>query len=966
MATSNNKIDIHPTNQSKIHQPNLKKERAVFWSALVNTLSFVIVAIHFFSIPALISNGLNFNINIVIATFFLIGAAVSFSICFGFMRQQPNLRLIILFLVLAIPFILASLFYQQASIYAGFAALIYSLLIGTAAGYEKSSEIAVPTGIILSACISVMEVLSPLSRANNPVLPYFLIGIAAAYLITYITLIFVRLITATIRVKLISFSLAMVLIPFILISYLNIQTVQNTSLRQNQESIIINSQNQKQEIANFIDDNLKQISLDASFPIFANYLTSSYQERQTGSLKEELASTINTLYKLRQESKISNFGLIDEFGTVLYDTNREKIYQTENNVDYFKIPSSTGEPYMSQILYGKDGSSFFVFSSPVKDESGQVVGIIRIQYDASILNQLLPSSQTLFGDKSYSVLIDENYIRVIDTLHPELNHEPIIPLSPDKLEELKRDKKIPATARGGSYAWAPALEEIIQNRELGAYFTKDIDLQPDQIEEAGAIQTINYRKQTYYLIYFQRQNNLIAFIQQQANTLILNAILITTFVSFFAIFMSEVISRPIRKLSVTAEKITAGDLNAYASVNTRDEFSFLANSFNTMTERLRNLISNLEQRVADRTQELENQNQTLVFRSKQLRTISEVAQNIASVQNLDMLFSQITDLISERFGFYHIGIFLLDERGEYAVLRAANSQGGKKMLARQHKLKVGQVGLVGYATGSGKPRIATDVGEDSVYFNNPDLPETRSEMALPLSSGQKTIGALDVQSKVSNAFSPEDIELFSILADQIAIAITNNNLLAETARALIEMQSLHQKYLKQEWAKETAKKEQKSFLYTSRGISAQEKLTLPEIEQVVETGEPYLEVSTNNGSKNPVQTMAVPIRLRGETIGVIHLKEENQNDISWGESEINTVQKVSEQIAVALENARLFEQTVRRAERERKVLEITSAIRATNDPDKMIEIAVNALQQHLGATKAQVILNKTRFNPENL
>ena len=153
-----------------------------------------------------------------------------------------------------------------------------------------------------------------------------------------------------------------------------------------------------------------------------------------------------------------------------------------------------------------------------------------------------------------------------------------------------------------------------------------------------------------------------------------------------------------------------------------------------------------------------------------------------------------------------LAFFLLDERGEYAVLRAANSKGGKRMLENQHKLKVGQTGLVGYVTGKGQPRIATDVGEDSVHFNNPLLPETRSEMALPLIADQKIIGALDVQSKNANAFSPEDIELFTILADQIAIAITNDALLEETARALSQMQGLHRQYLQQEWQKESGRR----------------------------------------------------------------------------------------------------------------------------------------------------------------
>ena len=279
------------------------------------------------------------------------------------------------------------------------------------------------------------------------------------------------------------------------------------------------------------------------------------------------------------------------------------------------------------------------------------------------------------------------------------------------------------------------------------------------------------------------------------------------------------------------------------------------------------------------------------------------------------------------------------------------------MLERRHKLKVGQTGLVGYATGKGQPRIATNVGEDSIHFNNPLLPETRSEMALPLIADKKIIGALDVQSKTANAFSATDIELFTTLADQIAIAITNNALFEETARALNQMQVLHRQYLQQEWRKESGKRNDLGYLFTPLGLSRQETTLLPEIEEAVTMGKPVMEThqSGNNKTEN---ILAVPIQLRGETIGTIHLKETSDDPLSWDENEIAMIKEVSDQIALALENARLFEQTIRRADRERKVLEITSQIRTTNDPQEMLRIATTALQKELNISRAQVILQQ--------
>ena len=207
----------------------------------------------------------------------------------------------------------------------------------------------------------------------------------------------------------------------------------------------------------------------------------------------------------------------------------------------------------------------------------------------------------------------------------------------------------------------------------------------------------------------------------------LSAIISTLIAGLVAIFITIVansFSKPILDLTKSAEKISQGDFDTQAVIKSKDEIGILGSSFNSMTRQLKELIDTLESRVQERTRQLAEQFETLQFRSRQLQTVSDVARGIATTRELESLLSEVTTLISERFNFYHVGIFLNDEKNEYAVLRAANSTGGRKMLARQHKLQIGQVGIVGYVTGTGNPRIATDVGQDAVFFNNPDLPET--------------------------------------------------------------------------------------------------------------------------------------------------------------------------------------------------------------------------------------------------
>jgi GAF domain-containing protein len=205
-----------------------------------------------------------------------------------------------------------------------------------------------------------------------------------------------------------------------------------------------------------------------------------------------------------------------------------------------------------------------------------------------------------------------------------------------------------------------------------------------------------------------------------------------------------------------------------------------------MTTRLREILESLEKRVEARTSELLVANEKNERRAKQFESIAQVSRTISSTENLDNLLAHITTVINHEYGFYHVGIFLVDDQNQYASLRATNSDGGLIMLRRGHRLKVGEQGIVGFVTSRGEPRIALNVGQDAVFFNNPDLPETRSELALPLKLGGTILGALDLQSMDVNAFSQEDVSVLSILADQVAIAIQNARSAEQAQRALIE------------------------------------------------------------------------------------------------------------------------------------------------------------------------------------
>ncbi len=365
---------------------------------------------------------------------------------------------------------------------------------------------------------------------------------------------------------------------------------------------------------------------------------------------------------------------------------------------------------------------------------------------------------------------------------------------------------------------------------------------------------------------------------------------------------------------------------------------------------LTELKTSLEQRVTERTNELvqrgtelEVVNRQVRRRAGQLESLAQVAHTVASVRDLRELLPQIATAISEKFGFYHVGVFLLDEANEYAVLSATNSEGGKKMLERKHRLRVGQEGIVGNVTSTGEPRIAMDVGKDAVFFDNPELPDTHSEMALPLKSENRIVGALDVQSTERGAFTNEDVQMLSLLADQVSLAIENARLFDETRSALTEAQAISRQFTREAWGRIPQEHKMLGYRYNIAGA-----VPLTELVDLSEAGK-----SKDKDDQKKASQTIIPIELRGETIGTLVVQSPTADQLN--PEQINLIKAVAERVALSAENARLFEETTRRAERERLVSDITGKIRSVNDPQTMVQTAMEELRKALGASRVEIV-----------
>jgi GAF domain-containing protein len=351
---------------------------------------------------------------------------------------------------------------------------------------------------------------------------------------------------------------------------------------------------------------------------------------------------------------------------------------------------------------------------------------------------------------------------------------------------------------------------------------------------------------------------------------------------------------------------------------------------------LRTAHATLEQRVEQRTQELSAANQRAERRSAQLQTIAEIARTVIAIRNMDTLLPVLTQTISDRFGFYHVGIFLIDELEQYAILRAANSEGGLRMLRRGHRLKIGKQGVVGFVARSRQARIALDVGADAVYFNNPDLPNTKSEMALPLKSGEQVIGVLDIQSTEANAFTDEDISMLSILADQTAIAIQNAILDEQTQRALQEAETASRQASGQTWKGYVEMTRVRGYRYD--GIKSE-----------------ALKETPASGDENSI--LSIPVQLHGEIIGRLKLKP-SDTARQWTMDELAIIEATAERAALALEGARLLADAQRRAAREAFLSDMSARLNASFQLDSIMRDAVEELGETLkGSTVSFQLVN---------
>jgi GAF domain-containing protein/membrane protein implicated in regulation of membrane protease activity len=334
----------------------------------------------------------------------------------------------------------------------------------------------------------------------------------------------------------------------------------------------------------------------------------------------------------------------------------------------------------------------------------------------------------------------------------------------------------------------------------------------------------------------------------------------------------------------------------------------------------------LEERVDERTRELTSKNQLFLERAQLLSSVVDTSRSLLATLDLSQLLPMIVELTSRHFDYYHVGLYLLDEQKQNAVLVASSREGGPGSLQRGQQVNLHERSLVASAIRSGQPQIMSQVRSDMRLISNPELPDTRDQLVLPLASAQIVIGTLDFQADREMDFTEEYISILQILADLVTIAIENSLLYEKTQRTLREAEDRSRQISAKEWSSWVESIQAKGYRYD--GIRA----------------EPLKQPEGSSSAQKRVQN--IPVRLRGRTIGNLKIKLA-EGSPEWTEDDRAIAEATAERAALALEGARLLDEAKRRAAREAFLSEIASKLGASFRLDSILRDTVEELGQSL-------------------
>jgi GAF domain-containing protein/HAMP domain-containing protein len=590
-----------------------------------------------------------------------------------------------------------------------------------------------------------------------------------------------RFSTYSLRTKLVVSFLLVNVLSVAIVAVIAIGLSQEALTRSANQSLLTAASKTAAAVDSFLAAEMDTLRTEALLPDFSDLL-SLPAAQQSGAAASEVDEILHNL-ALREPLYIQAYTLLDSSGRIVSSSSPERVGQQQ----LWQV-MATGLPQVSEVEFDPDsGAPSFYIGAPVRNENRAVIGVLTVRFDATILQELIRSTNGLAGQDSFATLLDDYGLRLGTGEDIAALYKTIVPLQTDDQDNLRMARRLPSLPLEQLSTNYPEFQAGLNSYQPDApYFSAEVhDPRTAQIKaletarhtEQVAVAALN-NKPAWRVAFAQPQAIFLQPAQAQTRVITIAAFLVASLVALGALGLAQMIARPIVHLTGVANRVSAGDLNAQAPVQSRDEIGALALAFNSMTAQLRDLVGSLEDRIQARTE--------------QLRASADVGRTATSILGPEQLLSQVAELITKRFGFYYTGVFTLDEPSHQAVLRAATGEAGQVLLEHGHRLPVDDKSMVGAAIITRSPRIALDVGEGAIRFANPLLPNTRSEIALPLRVGDRVLGALDVQSEQANAFDEGNTEVLQTMADQIAVALSNAEAFQRSERQATVMARLNE------------------------------------------------------------------------------------------------------------------------------------------------------------------------------
>ena len=723
----------------------------------------------------------------------------------------------------------------------------------------------------------------------------------------------------SLRTKLISAFLVVTLMPLGLLALMNYV---------NARRVLINEANQRLEAAAlqtatnidaFIQTNLDAVRAESQIPDFVDYLSA---DRDQSLALAKLSATLTSLSD-KNPAHIASYALLDSEGVNVVDSRSQNIGLNEAHRDYFRIPLETNRPYVSPVLFLQpEGEPSLYFSSSVRNSLGKSVGVLRIRYNATILQELIEQYTGASQDKTFAILLDENRIRLADAAAPELLYKAVVPLNAVRINELKAANRLPDLPPVDLSTNLPLFEQGLINVTNQPNFTGRAH--PGAELEQGAV--VRLKTNPAWLVAFvQARSVFLSSIEEQIRNVVLIALGIGLAVTLVAVVVSQRLAKPLVNLTEAAAQVARGNLSVHVPVQSQDEIGLLAETFNSMTTQLRSLVGSLEERVHERTTEL--------------ALSIEVGQRASAIRDLAELLTTITQFIQEQFNFDYVQVYLVDDTGQSLVLKAVTGLAGEQLLQRRRTLAITGDTVVCWAAAQGEAIVISDMKELGIQPADPLLTEIRSELALPLVVEGRVIGVLDMQNEQVETFAPNNLIVFEAMATQLAIAIVGARQWELAQESQHKMTQVIGRLTRDAWAQQLAeRKVDLGFAYdlnTVTPLSANEASGF--------------EAVARNGSA------AVPLVIQDTTIGQLAVETSSGRALSKDEEDLLVV--VAQQLAQKAETLRLFEETQRQAARQQLAREITDKLRTSRDIETALQTAAEELNKALGTAKAIVDLH---------